>query len=439
MGTRIGGLDMICNMKATKAIGKTSVKLGISTRNGISIRSGFEDLCKSFNCICILILVSLLIFSTFLVAPVYGLDSRDFPDVQRDHWGVLDIDFAAQNGIVNGYVLYDGSKAFMSENSVSKEETMVMIYRALSASNQLKSNEDFSSFYTQEFETNLISLWAQKQIAYFLKYNIITTAELTNFVTDDLVPIKASREEAGVWVARAIDLKLMPAYTLPFNDLNSIFPSNVPYIDFLYRMDIMKGNTEGNFLPKSEIKRVEFAAIANRIYKLKTTNAANLINIDKLSNSLAGTVISVDRPKAIGDGKMSNGKIYLALADGSSKIIQIYPSADIIVNGQVLGKGLADIQVGSRTIISYGAFSTQDELSRDSWKTQVLIQSNQLRFAGTTMEINQLSGALTQLIVKIDSSELMYFMNTSTNIIKAPKIGSMVNFICDGVFIVEIN
>jgi hypothetical protein len=387
----------------------------------------------------ILILIMLLTFSTFLVAPTYGLDSRDFPDVPRDHWGILDIDFAAQNGIVNGYVLYDGSKAFMPENSVSKEETMVMIYRALAASNQLKSNEDFSSFYTQEFETNLISLWAQKQIAYFLRYNIITTADLTDFVTADLMPIKASREEAGVWVAKAIDLKLMPAYTLPFNDLNNISPSNVPYIDFLYRMNIMKGNTEGNFLPKSEIKRVEFAAIANRIYKLKTTNAGNLINIDKLSNSWAGTVISVDSPMSIGDGKSSNGKIYLALADGSSKIILIYPSADIIVNGQVLGKGLVDLQAGSRAIISYGAFSTQEELSGDSWKTQVLIQSDQLRFAGTTMEVNQLSGALTQVTVKINSSELMYFMNTSTNIIKTPKVGSEVNFICDGVYIVEIN
>jgi hypothetical protein len=433
MGTRIGGLDKMSGMSETR------IKLEMSTRNGISISSGFEDLCKNINRVGITIMLMLLAFSTFLVAPAYGLDSRDFGDVPRDHWGIFDIDFAAQNGIVNGYVLYDGSKAFMPENSVSKEETMVMIYRALAASNQLKSNEDFSSFYTQEFETNLISLWAQKQIAYFLKYNIITTAELTDFVTADLMPIKASREEAGVWVAKAIDLKLMPAYTLPFNDLNNISPSNVPYIDFLYRMDIMKGNTEGNFLPKSEIKRVEFAAIANRIYKLKTTNAGNLINIDKLSNSWAGTVISVDSPKAIGDGKTSNGKIYLALADGSSKIIQIYPSTDIIVNGQVLGKGLGDLQAGSRAIISYGAFSTQEELSGDSWKTQVLIQSDQLRFAGTTMEVNQLSGALTQVTVKINSSELMYFMNTSTNIIKAPKIGSAVNFICDGVYIVEIN
>ena len=394
---------------------------------------------KMKTCIAKIFLGIFLIYSTFLIDPAYGLDSKDFGDVPRDHWGVLDIDFAAQNGIVNGYILYDGSKAFMPENSVSKEESMVMIYRALAASNQLKSNEDFSSFYIAEFETNLISLWAQKQIAYFLKYNIITAADLADFVNDDLTPIKASREEAGAWVAKATSPKLMPAYTLPFNDLNNISPSNVPYIDFLYRMDIMKGNTEGNFLPKSEIKRVEFAAIANRIYKLNTTNSGNLVNMDKLSNSWSGTIISVNSPMLIGDGKTSNGKIYLALADGSSKIIQIYPSADIIVNGQVLGKGLTDLQAGSRAIISYGAFSTQEELSGDSSKTQVLIQSDQLRFAGTTTEINQWSGALTQLTVKINSSELMYFMNTSTNIIKAPKIGSAVNLICDGVYIVEIN
>ena len=396
----------------------------------------------------ILKLLLVMAITTALLIPsfsnsAFALSSKDFYDVPKDHWGVLDIDFAAAHGIVNGYLMMDGRYVFLPENSVSKEESIVMIYRALAASNQLLSTDDFSAEFTETLSTNRISDWAKKQVSYFLKFGILSQEDLVSFVGGDLLGLKATRQEAAAWVAKAVNQGLMPAYTLPYYDLNSISTEYLPYIDLLYRIGIMKGNDQGKFLPLDGIKRVEFAAISNRIFKLSTTDtgsatSSNILNLDNQSQNISGTVISADAPKQISTKNYSPGHIYMSLSNGTSKIIEVGPNTSVISNGKLLAGGVTGIQTGQSLIISYGAFSKEADLLANPWKLQILIQADKLLFSGKVTELTKIPGGLTQIAIKGDDSQAMYFMDKNTNMINTPKVGSTVTFLCDGVQILEI-
>lgn len=231
------------------------------------------------------ILIALLILGIASFANMPGVRANvyaatgaaAFIDLPEDHWGYAFVDFAAINGIISGYAMSDGKFKFMPENSVSKEEAITMIYRALGASGKLKSIEDFSAKYQTILDGSLIAPWARKFTAYALEYKILSEEELKSFTTAEGAGLPAIREQAAVWTAKAIGGNLTPASTLPYSDVGSISTEALPYIELLYRLDVMKGDTQGRFLPKANIKRVEFATIANRIFTAAktTTNDTN--------------------------------------------------------------------------------------------------------------------------------------------------------------------
>ena len=152
--------------------------------------------------------ISLLSFSEKNFA--YAMRASDFTDVQANYWGFSYVDFSAGNGIINGYQSPDGTYQFLPENSVTKEESMAMLYRALSAVNKLKSGEDLSADYTDLFNENKIAEWARKFVAYGLKYEWITESELSDFTDDNGMGITAPRQQIALWTAKAIGRNLSP-------------------------------------------------------------------------------------------------------------------------------------------------------------------------------------------------------------------------------------
>ncbi len=231
------------------------------------------------------ILISLLIIGMASFANLSGgsadvyaaTGAAAFIDLPEDHWGYAFVDFAAINGIISGYAMSDGRFKFMPENSVSKEEALTMIYRALGASGKLQSIEDFSAEYQTVLDGSRIAPWARKFIAYGLKYKILSEEELKSFTTAEGTRVPATREQAAIWTAKAIGGNLTTATALSYSDISSISTDALPYIELLYRLDVMKGDTLGRFLPKANIKRVEFAKVANRIFTVAkiTTDDSN--------------------------------------------------------------------------------------------------------------------------------------------------------------------
>lgn len=355
----------------------------------------------------------------------YAMSAGDFTDVAANYWGYPYIDFSAGNGIINGYRSPDGSYRFLPENPVTREESMTMLYRALSAADKLKSTEDFSADYTELFNENKIAEWSKKFIAYGLKYELITENEVVDFTDDNGLGIPAPREQVALWTAKAMERNLSPAYSLIYIDKDSISSEKLPYIDLLYRQGIMQGDDTKMFHPASNIKRAEFAAISNRVFE---SAKASIYSVDKEIQSYRGTIVSVDP---------FNYKLMMTQSDGTGRVIQINPKTQIVINGKVNYNGLTGIGTGSTAVVAWGAFF--DEGSSDDDVLQLHIITKTQTRTGLLTGIEKLDDSTSMLeIENADGDSINYVLDKNSRTNGTPQKGKQVTFIADGIKILEM-
>jgi len=380
---------------------------------------------KRIGTLILAFLVGLGLFSVQEGKPVFAMSAADFKDVAAGYWGYSYIDFSAASGIINGYPSDDGAYRFLPENPVTREESMTMLYRALSAADQLKSPEDFSSEYTELFAENRIAGWAQKYVAYGLKYALITPDEISDFTGENGRGIAASREQVALWTAKAMGRNLSPAYSLIYVDKDSISSEKVPYVDLLYRQGIMQGDDLKMFRPDGNIKRVEFAAISSRVYE---SAAAGAYSADKEIQSYRGTVVSVDK---------NQNKIMMTQSDGTGRVIQVNPKTRIVINGKVNYNGLGGIETGSTAIIAWGAFYEQDDPHNETLQLHVITKT-QTR-TGLLTAVRKMDGGTSILeIENEDGDTILYVLDQNSLTEKEPQKGKQVSFLADGIKILEL-
>ncbi len=355
----------------------------------------------------------------------YAMTAVDFGDVAANYWGYAYIDFAAERGIINGYPLADGSYRFLPENAVTREESMAMLYRALSAADELKSTDDSSAEYTDLFAENKIADWAKTYVAYGMKYALITEEELRDFTDENGRGIPAPREQVALWTAKAIERPLSPAYSLIYIDKDSISAEKLPYIDLLYRQGIMQGDDTKMFHPASSIKRAEFAAISNRVFALAE---AELYSIDKEIQSYRGTVVSVDS---------YNSKLMMTQSDGTGRVIQINPKTQIVINGKVNYNGLAGVSMGTTAIVAWGAFYNENNPKVDALQLHVITKTQTRTGLLTGIENLDSSTSLLQ-IENSDKDTIYYILDKNSRTEKTPRKGTEVTFLADGIKILEM-
>lgn len=355
----------------------------------------------------------------------YAMSAVDFTDVAADYWGYPYIDFSAGNGIINGYQSPNGSYRFLPENPVSREESMTMLYRALSAADKLKSTEDFSVDYAELFAENKIADWSKKFIAYGLKYELITASEIVDFTDDNGLGIPAPREQVALWTAKAMGRNLSPAYSLIYSDKDSISSEKLPYIDLLYRQGIMQGDDTKMFHPASNIKRAEFAAISNRVFE---SAKAGTYSVDKEIQSYRGNIVSVDS---------NQYKIMMTQSDGTGRVIQINPKTQIVINGKVNYNGLTGISTGSTAVVAWGAF--YDESSSDDNVLQLHVITKTQTRTGLLTGIEKLDDSTSLLeIENEDGDTINYVLDKNSRTDGTPRKGTEVTFIADGIKILEM-
>lgn len=355
----------------------------------------------------------------------YAMSARDFTDVAADYWGYSYIDFSAGNGIINGYQSPDGTCHFLPENAVTKEESMAMLYRALSAAGKLKSTEDFSAEYDGLFTENKIADWAKKYAAYGLKYELVSESELVDFTDDKGHGIPAPREQVAVWTAKAMGRNFSPAYSLIYVDKDNISSENVPYVDLLYRQGIMQGDDTKRFHPASKIKRVEFAAISNRVFESAKTQT---YSEEKEIQSYRGSIVSVDTYQS---------KIMMTQSDGTGRVIQINPKTQIVINGKVNYNGLAGIGAGSTAVVAWGAFYDESSPNDDDLQLHIITKT-QVR-TGLLTSIGKMDDSTS--ILKIENGDgdaIYYVLDKNSRTDGTPRKGKEVAFIADGIKILEM-
>lgn len=360
---------------------------------------------------------------------VYAIGAASFKDVKSDYWGYSYIDFAAQSGIISGYPELNGTYTFLPENSVSREEAMSMLYRALSAAGKLKSQEDFSAQYKELFATHGIADWAKKFVAYGLKYGLISTDELADFTDDNGNGIQAPREQIARWTATAVDKGLAPAYSLSYVDKDSISSQNIPYVDLLYRQGIMRGDDTSMFHPKSGIRRVEFAVICNKVFEV--SEAAGY-RVDNELQSYRGTIVSVDT---------INQRIMMTQSDGTSRMIQVNPKTRIVLDGKLEYNGLSNIKSGSSAVLAWGAFGGMgvEKTSSLDEGMQIHILTKVQTRVGLLSDVEEMDRNTSLLTIKNSEGDSAYYISDKdTQKVNPIQKGSEVTFIADGVKIIEI-
>lgn len=381
-----------------------------------------------------LVLILALVLTTVIVADyvrnenvAYGLGAADFTDVKKDYWGYSFIDFAAGKGIINGYPDPKGTYYFAPEAKVSKEEAMSMLYHALSAAGELESKDDFSPEYESLFLEHQIATWAQKYVAYALKYKLVSKEELTGFTDDKGYGLPATREEVAVWTGKALDKGVAPAYSLDYVDKDNISAAAMPYVDLLYRQGIMQGDNTKMFHAESSIKRVEFAVICNKVFDLY---ASDNYKIDKEVQSYRGTILSVD---------IINHKVTMSQSGGAAKVIQINPKTNILIDGKVGYNGMKDIPSNVVAVIAFGTFHNEKEGGRGTEALQLHIVTKTQARVGLLSDTEKINQDISILTIKNAAEEEIYYvLDQHSTVLSTLQKGKEVTFITDGVKILEI-
>lgn len=364
---------------------------------------------KSYS---LFVICMILLCTVFYNPHVYGNTPRDFIDVGDNYWGKDFIDFASETGIIAGYHVEGDRYKFMPEANVTKEESMQMIYKAVTNSG-LRETYNIGSKYEDLLTSNLIDKWAWECVSFGLEYDIIKVDELVGFRDDLGNAMPASREEVALWTAKAIDRKLMPATSLDYIDKHDISRENLVYIDLLNRMSIMIGDNLGKFNAKDSIRRVEFAVICTRVYDL----AESPFNIDAENRSFQGVITGIDK---------ENGKIFLTQSDGSVRLIDYEKNAQIIIDG-VIEYNIDNIPRYRNLVIAWGPYN------------QIHMNTEVMLGEASVQNIKTLDNNCSELALRLpDGNIVYYFTDRETFIINEIRRNDDIIFIADGIIIIEI-
>lgn len=273
--------------------------------------------------------------------------SIQFHDVTSDHWAYSHIRRAADLGIISGY---DHPETFQRvydpDSPVTRLQAVVMVYETLQAADQLESGNDYVSRYNTMVNSAGIP-WGQKQVAYALEYDIITTAELSEIM--DREPAEptqktALREEVAVFFSRALqgEEASNDVVSMDYEDAEEISAEAIPHVGFLTEEDILRGDDIGNFNPKAGIRRSEMAAMISKSYDwLDDHNGAIIIELppiegidddEDLDDIDAEDEASIDDSLITGEiVRVNTGTRILYLIDESDDLRSFDIRADTII------------------------------------------------------------------------------------------------------------
>ncbi len=358
----------------------------------------------------------------FLILALLALSSLSYANVQftdiADHWAYDYIEFTAEKGIINGFP--DGS--FLPSNPVTKEQSLTMIYRSLAAAGILQSIDDFTDAYIESMNTYGIAEWARPYVAYALKYDIIEEKDLVSFVSNE-TGLPASRQEVAVWAAKAVDKKTSPIYSLPYSDKEIIEDKALPYIDLMYRHQIMIGDDYNEFRPDSTITRAEFAAVCSRVYYLGSSREVDLEKEGKTFNGIIREI--------------RGNALYFEDSSGTLQTLIISEEAGIIINGKE--DTPRDIKDNTEAVIAYNNAVDNEQL---------LIWTEEDLYEGTISEIRQITEDTYKITIERrrreeisyildDKSEIYDEKNNIISMISLT-LNTEVEYTCDGIKIIEM-
>lgn len=378
---------------------------------------------KQSTILCRLKKVAVAIILTVALFTVSVWGEGSFTDVYSGYWGAPYIEAAVSEGIIKGYAIGDtGLFSFKPENMVSKQESLTMLYRTLDKAGLLKETADLSPDYTSALSRCNIAQWAGMYAAYGFKYGYVGEADFAaSTKTLKGGAVNAPRQMIASWSAKAMNYELAAVRILPYKDAGSVSAEAIPYVDALYRHEIMKGDTIKEFHPTDGIKRSEFAAICTRLLASARKSGSDVQAARRFEDSFiidSGTVTDINVPERT---------LLIKTIEGEVHRVQISSNAAVMLDGK-------DVAFSDLSVLWNKGASVSCLMGAGN---QVLIQTKAQVMSGTVSRISFEDDYAVASIVHEDGTLIKYCYNDDTAMDNVIAEGRVISFIADGVYLLE--
>ena len=302
-------------------------------------KKGAEGMKKTKQILTLATTASLLMGS--ISVPAYA--ATTFVDINTVTWSGFKpfLNQAAELGLMSGYE-ENGKRYCKPRNNVTYCEAVQLMYSIMKAYTKQDVNDATVTKWKPVISAYNIPTWAYKATAYGLENSILTTAELNKLQGGTKA---ANREDVGVIFGKAMDTvkgyDVKSGATLGYADKDAISATAVPYLELLYRVNLMVGDSDNKFNPKKNITRAEMAVLSVKSYNKLVENKGTETN----RKTATGTVTDCKT--------MQNGDIFLTMtASGSSlSLFGVKGKVTAKYNGQTIA--LSDIKTGDTVQVTY--------------------------------------------------------------------------------------
>lgn len=302
-------------------------------------KKGAEGMKKTKQILTLATTASLLMGS--ISVPAYA--ATTFVDINTVTWSGFKpfLNQAAELGLMSGYE-ENGKRYCKPRNNVTYCEAVQLMYSIMKAYTKQDVNDATVTKWKPVISAYNIPTWAYKATAYGLENSILTTVELNKLQGGTKA---ANREDVGVIFGKAMDTvkgyDVKSGATLGYADKDAISATAVPYLELLYRVNLMVGDSDNKFNPKKNITRAEMAVLSVKSYNKLVENKGTETN----RKTATGTVTDCKT--------MQNGDIFLTMtASGSSlSLFGVKGKVTAKYNGQTIA--LSDIKTGDTVKVTY--------------------------------------------------------------------------------------
>lgn len=302
-------------------------------------KKGAEGMKKTKQILTLATTASLLMGS--ISVPAYA--ATTFVDINTVTWSGFKpfLNQAAELGLMSGYE-ENGKRYCKPRNNVTYCEAVQLMYSIMKAYTKQDVNDATVTKWKPVISAYNIPTWAYKATAYGLENSILTTAELNKLQGGTKA---ANREDVGVIFGKAMDTvkgyDVKSGATLGYADKDAISATAVPYLELLYRVNLMVGDSDNKFNPKKNITRAEMAVLSVKSYNKLVENKGTETN----RKTATGTVADCKT--------MQNGDIFLTMtaSDSSLSLFGVKGKVTAKYNGQTIA--LSDIKTGDTVKVTY--------------------------------------------------------------------------------------
>lgn len=359
-------------------------------------------------------LISLFITVMLVVGIFSTVSAASFPDLESRHsWAKDAIDNMVSRGILKGYT--DGT--FKPDRAVTHMETLIIAARIMGVDEV--ENEEYREVALNRYESVLASydISYKAEVAYLLYTGVLTTDELSNYISNSAKNQALKRYEAAVLLTKLVggekDALAESVIVLDFSDANSIPSSAKAYVKYVNDCGLMNGMEENKFVPSGELTR---AMISTVMYRAEEYMEEKIVE---------GTLESKDN------------NYFTISVKGVSKGIEVPENVEIKIDGKSVS--LADVAIGQYLRVHYqdNAIRYIDGLTSNLYQTVTGTISTMAEVSGAK-KISLKSSAGVQTYT-ISPTACTYYVDNKITTYTSIKTGMYATITVQGGYITELS